>query len=754
MHKFQKLRFPYPWHAAALATVLACISQQANAQAQSIGAISSAANNGTDQSMAALKLMFGSVVSSPLSGSGGSSSPIATVLGVVNASILVIGGIYALYLFFSAMIATGAEGEFLGQKRSSIWFTIRNSVGFASIVPFTGGYCLAQLFALWSTMMGVGIANLGLSAAISVLASGGTLVATPPPPQVVTLSKALFEANLCAVAANSAASNVSSDTGGVAADSGEQFSPKSSNGSIVLVNGNGLSCGGAAITLNTPDDSTLSAAAAGPGLAYPTIDTSQITLSISQAQQSALSSMQSMLSSAARTYVSAVAAGSQPADPQATIENAASAYQSTVLSAASSASNSISSLTSSLQSSLQSSGWIMTGAWYQTFATANTQLASAVATTGGAVPGTDLSNLPYPALYNKVMEAYSQQLDLDASINNSNASGTTSSTNSNTTSLNTTSSSTVGSIISSIFSGQSWVHGAMSMLSKSNGTVNPLIGMKNFGDYIMGAGDAALATYAVISYGQGVKSGITGKIATAVADFFTGDAVSGLSRVVTNLSPLILMLIVSLYFYGVMLSVYLPMMPFMIWFSGVLSWFAVVCEGVVAAPLWGFAHLEGEGEGMGPKTAHGYVFMMNLMLRPVFMVIGFLLASVGVVAIGGLLNTMFAQAMANAQFSSMTGVVSIIAYVALYVGMCQTMCQALFGLVHHIPNAAISWLGSAMSNQFGHDTHDKGHQIIAGAVRTAGGNTERALAVGLPKKPAAPGGNSIEKDPTTPADPT
>lgn len=104
--------------APALAVVLSLSTRFAYAQStESISSITSAANSGSDQSMTALQQVFGSVVTNPLSGGSGSGSTIASVLGTLNASVLVIGALWACYLFFAAMIATGAEGEFLGQKR-------------------------------------------------------------------------------------------------------------------------------------------------------------------------------------------------------------------------------------------------------------------------------------------------------------------------------------------------------------------------------------------------------------------------------------------------------------------------------------------------------------------------------------------------------------------------------------------------------------------------------------------------------------
>jgi conjugal transfer/type IV secretion protein DotA/TraY len=293
---------------------------------QSIGTITNAASNGTDKSMSALQLIYGPVAENPLSGGSTSSSStssglISQVFLVLNSCILAVGVIWAMYHFGSAMIATGQDGEFLGQKKSSPWFIIRMGVGFAGLVPMFGGYCGAQIIMLWGTMMGVGVANLALSAAVSVLTSGGTLVATPIVPQVTTLARSLFEANLCAAAANQAINNLPNDAN-VTADSGETFSPNTTASKIVLMNQNGLSCGGAEInaTATSSTSSTSSTTTSASALLAYAPDTSSVASSLVSAQQSALVTMQSTLSSAAQTYVSAVNNQTQPADPQATIE--------------------------------------------------------------------------------------------------------------------------------------------------------------------------------------------------------------------------------------------------------------------------------------------------------------------------------------------------------------------------------------------------------------------------------------------------
>jgi len=94
------------------------------------------------------------------------------------------------------------------------------------------------------------------------------------------------------------------------------------------------------------------------------------------AHQTALTTIQSTLSAAAQAYVSTVASGGHPADPQDTINKAALQYQASVTQAIASSESAINSLASLIQSNLQRDGWIMLGAWYQTFAQANSQMTS------------------------------------------------------------------------------------------------------------------------------------------------------------------------------------------------------------------------------------------------------------------------------------------------------------------------------------------------------------------------------------------
>ncbi|WP_316157920.1 DotA/TraY family protein [Cupriavidus sp. BIC8F] len=698
----------------------------------SVGEIQNAANRSGDKSMALLEMVFGSIVRNPLSASGGAGGGmLANMFLVITSCILAVGVIWAIYHFATSMIATGQDGEFLGQKKSSPWFMIRMVIGFCSLVPIFGGYCGAQVVMLWGTMMGVGVANLTQDATIAVLKSGGSMVATPASPASNTLAQSLFEANLCGESVNIAIAQMPAE-GGVSADAAERFAPSISSKSINIVNGRGQSCGGAKLELPQP----VAMSAGAESIAGYGLDASILFSPMQAAHESGLSAMQSTLSGLAQQYASAVNNGSSPPDVSGALSSAAQAYENTIRQAIAGSRGSIDALTSRIEQNLKRDGWIMTGAWYQTFAQANAQATALANATASGVAGTDPNNLAYPQLYRKVLTAYQQQRAMD---------GSNASTSANAVAALKTGSTDAKGFVASIFSGQEWVKAAINLNGNNGGggATNPMIGMKNLGDSILMGGWVALGTYTAIKGGFAASDSTLGKAVTAVVDVVTFGAAGTLKKaaggVLEALGPFIIVALLSLFFFGAMLSIYIPMVPFIIWFGGVTSWYAVVGEALIASPLWGITHLDGDGEGLGQRSTHGYIFLLNVLFRPALMMIGFALGGAGVIVLGTLLNTMFGVAMANAQFDSTTGLVSIIGFIALYISLCLGLIHGCFNLIHVVPDQVFSWVGGHMAGHLGRDTDDRAKQVFVGGLATGKDAARNSIgAMGRPPR-AAPG---------------
>ncbi|WP_367606413.1 type IVB secretion system protein DotA [Legionella sp. W05-934-2] len=151
------------------------------AQDQSGGGSLSFAPPPGDYSVVFLGNIFG-VVDGVLHGSG--SQIMGTMFGVFNSAVLALGGIVIMYTLTVSTMNTAQEGQFLGQKWSSIWVPVRSTLGLALLIPKASGYCMMQVFIMWVVVQGVGAADKIWDAALGYLNQGGAIIKAQMKPAV------------------------------------------------------------------------------------------------------------------------------------------------------------------------------------------------------------------------------------------------------------------------------------------------------------------------------------------------------------------------------------------------------------------------------------------------------------------------------------------------------------------------------------------------------------------------------------------
>nr|WP_232484082.1 DotA/TraY family protein [Burkholderia gladioli] len=147
-------------------------------------------------------------------------------------------------------------------------------------------------------------------------------------------------------------------------------------------------------------------------------------------------------------------------------------------------------------------------------------------------------------------------------------------------------------------------------------------------------------------------------------------------------------------------------------------------------------HLGGEGDGMGQRTTHGYIFLLNVMVRPILMVIGFFFGGAALITGGTVLNKFYGIAVANAQFDSLTGVVSIIGYLAIYFMLGTNLIHTCFSLIFVVPDQVINWAGGVATATLGRETTGE----VRNALAVFTGKLERVMP-GAPKRNPDKGGS-------------
>ncbi|MCO1374703.1 DotA/TraY family protein (plasmid) [Burkholderia multivorans] len=701
------------------------VALPALAQTTSLGQITQAAQRSGDLSRQAMVSVFGNVVNNPLAtgGAGGGDTILASLFQVTNGGLLVVGAFFACYTWFKKLSQAAHSGSVYGPDRGTMWGPIRLVWGLASLVPTANGWAMSQLLMLWAaSIMGIGIANMGTDAAIQAFNDGKGMVLQPAMPSTINLSRDLYQANLCMHTWNAGLA-------ALAAGSGAAVDPKeyvqltySSQGFVLRNQRNTKFCGGADI-----DAANLTPQNQSTNWFSGTIDTTALY----QAHLQALKSMESVLSPAAQAFVNAVTLWQTAGDGSVTIpdaevaiQSAAQSYEATVQAQAATTTGNISSLASQLSTSIKDAGWWSLGAWYQTFASANSKLTDAVAAVAHVYKEQVTANDGISTLRELVYNQFQLQ---EASSEASQPLGT----NTNTGDGNAAEKDS-RKALSQIFSGfgQKVIAAMTSSGDAERGVVNPLIQMKNLGDATLGGVEAAFGTWvftnAIVA---GADASIWGKVANIASGL---GAAAGAALRATE--PMLFMLFAPLLLLGAGLSLYLPMIPFITWFGAIINWLVIVGEAIVAAPLWAMTHLGGEGDGMGQRTTHGYIFLLNVMVRPILMVVGFFFGGAVLVAGGTVLTKFFGIAVANAQFDSLTGIVSVIGYLAIYFTLGMNLVHTSFSLILIVPDQVINWVGGLASPTLGREAASE----MRGSLAVISGKLER-LMPGAPKRNPAKG---------------
>jgi len=132
-----------------------------------------------------------------------------------------------------------------------------------------------------------------------------------------------------------------------------------------------------------------------------------------------------------------------------------------------------------------------------------------------------------------------------------------------------------------------------------------------------------------------------------------------------------------------------------LWIGAIISFLAVVIKGVVAAPLWAFAHLDTDGQGMGQRTQVGYIFLMEALLRPILMVIGFVAAVIMIDVMGKVLFVTFPLAVSDAGTATgvIGGLIGTVVSVAAFCTISIMIVNISVSLIHAIPDHAMRYFG-------------------------------------------------------------
>lgn len=661
-------------YASVLANLLWASSALADT-AVSFDSIENAAKRSTDLSRQLLVMIFGDVVTNPLSTN---ATMVGQLFFIFNGIVFVLAVIWFLLISLKHITKAGHTGKVFGSGATPM-AVVTTVAGFLFLVPTVSGWSLAQLVFLWAvSVMGIGSANLMTDKIADLMKSGYSLVMQPVAPQTVSSARAIYEMNLCMYATNA-------ELSGMYSQYGKSDTPlmaiKTTTEGFEISNGS-ASCGSARLPASSKNSLT-------GWLFAPDVNTD----AIESAQRNAMNQMQNTLNQNASSFVTALlnkqknGGGTLP-DAETAIQQAARTYEDSINAIVNAQGNG-DELATAMTTELKRSGWLSLGAWYQTFATANQKVSDTVALKPVVSGQSSLGDIGVSDTLNNVITAYQAQ------IQNSPYTPPLGTQTTSKETAQTQDSSDPNAVFVGIFNspGQRLTNKiAQLQIGQDNVNslqMNPLLKMKAIGDVTLVTTESVFITFTAVSAAmKAYNEGVSGFIISVLS--FKGSTVA--KYIVEGISPIMYFILISLFCVGFSLSLYLPMIPFIFWLAAAANWIVSVLVGATGGSLWAATHI-GTEEEKGSRSAYGYIFLIDAQIRPMLMVLGFAFASLVTVAIGTLLNMLFGPVIANVQSNSITGIASIIGLLMIYARICTTTVSRVFALQVTMPDYVISWLG-------------------------------------------------------------
>lgn len=674
-----------------------------------------------DTSIDFLEEVFGSIVGTIHSGgnveTGEAEDVMGSMMGVFGGAVLFLGMLFVGYTTIKGTIDSAHDGEVLGKKMSSIWIPLRTVGGTALLLPLGHGYSLIQIIVLWLAIQGVGIGDAIWSRAVDQMGKDGMLT-RPMIPDSRPLAASILKFEVCAAAMNKqfAASGRSTKIQAVS-------SPRKvvNTGELNVALPDAIPVYGAANMIQryanasytvidykwkANDSSYMNPDVCGALTWKQSWEASEGNSNTKIIKEPILAAhakaVQQMILDI-RPTAQQIVAGQKP--EAGALDSAANKYENSLRAAAKTAVSQTSDRArADFLSGAKDGGWLFAGTWYNHIVKMNDVMQSTL----NALPAAE----PIDIVDKETKESLQTYQDVITTADEYAKNRVESIRNVYYTDTNIRAPRDgegaweyVKKMLSAPFMG------AINQMTQSiaGSNLNHMSQMKSFGDVIVTTGEVMMAAMASA---VGVSNSWAAQ-ATVKVGFDAG-------AVFQFLSSLITVLLISLFFFGATLSTYVPMIPFITWITSVVNWFVLVLESVIAAPLFAVAHVHPDGDDAVGKAGQGYMMILSLVMRPALMLFGLIGGMLLTQPIVGFINVGFMSVVAGIQADSMTGIVSFVAYVAIYVIVMTTVVHIVFSLIHWVPDNIIRWIGHAAGGiGDAQSTGDSGHDVFIGGVREA-----------------------------------
>jgi conjugal transfer/type IV secretion protein DotA/TraY len=190
---------------------------------------------------------------------------------------------------------------------------------------------------------------------------------------------------------------------------------------------------------------------------------------------------------------------------------------------------------------------------------------------------------------------------------------------------------------------------------------------------------------------------------------------------------------------GIMMGVYLPFVPFLLYLFGVIAWLIAVVEAMVAAPLVAMGVTHPEGHDLLGKSEQAVMLLLGVFIRPAAMVIGLLMAiTLNYIMIGFFnygfvvtVNPILASLSTDAtDFQLLIVAATLIVYVYVII----EVMNMSFSMIFQVPDKVLRWIGGPVEQS--------GAAAAMGQIK--GGVSQSAQSAGQGASQKAGQGSSVQ----------
>lgn len=635
---------------------------------------------GTDKSIEYLGDIFGAVGTLPVAGG---DNTVSQMMLILNQVVLSLGFVIIAWTLFVSSIHTAHEGEVMGKKWSSIWIPLRGAAGMYLLLPSASGYSYIQIIVMWLVVQSIGAADNLWNQVLASVQQGGAINKTGPSTAEIyqqgtdTALKDIFKAKICESYLNSGTSGVPMNGRYI------QFYRDLQNEKV----------GWGFPDTKTPVCGEVSlspmAIAAGKALGATITDDQRKTLETSFAD--AIYTAQLSLETPALEVLTVIpgkdANGNWLYNDYGSVMLANQQLKALLSQAAKSAQESTSSPVKlqGVFKEAQSNGWIFAGSFYFMLVK-NRSNNFASTSIGVSVNNSD-------NLVCKSFDAYCPDLktNIDTYYNqyNSYVSDSIPSSVATSTLGVPAGLSNADSTTQQFFSPFS--DGFKSALLSFTDTLSGQKSGQTQQDPLLAASQFGISLMSIIETTFWIAL-VAVLIIAAVANISKSLQPFGYAFdiLVNLLLGIVLLMLALLWSAGVMLGIYLPLIPFLIFLFGGIAWMILVIEAMLASPLIALTLIVPSEDEIG-KAGQALLILVGLFFRPSLMIVGYVVASKLLIVAIQMLNYGFKDVVQNSLES--IGLFGAIALVVFYSGLLVTFVHESFSLIYVIPDKSLRWMG-------------------------------------------------------------